>query len=333
MALYPNTSQYIKAARPVHKNASSPLLPLAPSRHMAVCPRALDERRPSAACEMQCNAATGHTNHPIHCQPTTTPTTYTPNLVPGRARRLLILPQAQQNLAEPRLLAARRPALAPLPTQIDQLRDALPARASRRCVVATCQELLGLLARLVHLLVLLVVVVLVEVVDVLPCLVHRLRLALCRHLVAVLYLQVASLAPFADHVGLGGVGARGGEGGCGLAGEVGEGGTGDGAARGHVLWKLVRLHIWGESSPWTPMHGIMVLAQTREVADVQSCLCRSRGTSPRSPPSAVCPGWPGTMSPHRRAGRHRPRLWPPCRSRLRTVLRPLQAVHARGLPS
>ena len=55
----------------------------------------------------------------------------------------------------------------PLPTQIDQLRDPLPARPSTRRVLALLQELLGLLAGARDLLLFFGVVVFVEIVYVL----------------------------------------------------------------------------------------------------------------------------------------------------------------------
>lgn len=55
----------------------------------------------------------------------------------------------------------------PLPTQIHQFRNPLPARPSTRRVLALFQELLGLLAGTRDLLLFLAVVIFVEIVDVL----------------------------------------------------------------------------------------------------------------------------------------------------------------------
>jgi hypothetical protein len=123
-------------------------------------------------------------------------------LVSSCARCLLVFLQAEQELPEPRLFAARRTALGTLSAQIDQLGDALPACAARSGVIAICEKLLGLFLRLGNLLVFLVVVVLVEVVDVLLRLLDGVLLAVVGNLVAVLDLEVASLAPFPDDIGL-----------------------------------------------------------------------------------------------------------------------------------
>lgn len=118
------------------------------------------------------------------------------------SRGLLILPQAQEHLAEPLLTRPGGAALDALPADVNQLGDAVPAGAAGHGVFPVLEELLGLAARLADALLLLGVVVLVEVVDVLPRLLHRL-LALVRELLGALRDgSVPALPPLLDDLGL-----------------------------------------------------------------------------------------------------------------------------------
>lgn len=86
-------------------------------------------------------------------------------LIPHRPRRLLILPQTRQQLPKPFLARPARPAPRPLPAQIHQFRNALPARAACGGVFTTGEKFLGFFARLGDGLVFFLVVVFVKVVD------------------------------------------------------------------------------------------------------------------------------------------------------------------------
>ena len=114
---------------------------------------------------------------------------------PGRARRVLVLPQARQQLAEALLLGAGGAAARALAAQVDELGDALPAGAAAARVLARGQEGVGLAPRLRDRLVLLVVVVLVEVVDGRLRRLDRLGLLGGRGVGAVLQREVPALAP------------------------------------------------------------------------------------------------------------------------------------------
>ena len=117
-------------------------------------------------------------------------------------RRLLILLQAHQQLPKLRLLTTTRTPTGPLPTQIHQLRNTLPARATSRRILPTLQELLGLAAGGGNALLLLGVVVLVEVVDVLLGCLDCLCLALGGSGFALLQGEVPAFAPLLDYFGL-----------------------------------------------------------------------------------------------------------------------------------
>lgn len=88
-----------------------------------------------------------------------------PNLNPRSPRRLLVLPQTQQQL--PKLLLPRSTPTPPrpLPTQIHQLRNPLPRRTARTRVLASLQELLCIPTRRRKRLLLLAIVVLVKIID------------------------------------------------------------------------------------------------------------------------------------------------------------------------
>jgi len=117
-------------------------------------------------------------------------------------RRLLILLQTHQQLPKFRLLTPTRTTSRTLPTQIHQLRNALPARSARSRILATLQELLGLAAGRSNALLLLGVVVLVEVVDVLLGGLDGFLFALGGSGLAVLQGEVAAFAPLLDYFGL-----------------------------------------------------------------------------------------------------------------------------------
>lgn len=153
------------------------------------------------------------------------------------ARRLLILPQAKEELPKLSLTSALRAPTLALTRKIDQLPDSFPAGSTTSRVLPVLEELVGLLARLRHLLVALVVVVVVEVVDGLLRRFDRLGFACPRHFVPVCDGHVATLAPFADDFGLGLFGLLlAAEGRLGLRWVVGERVACDGAAGGYGLF-------------------------------------------------------------------------------------------------
>lgn len=87
-----------------------------------------------------------------------------------------------------------------LPTKINQLRDPLPARASRRRILPLTHELLRLLCHLSLLLLDLAVIRLVEAINVLLRRRYRLLLLALRRLVAPLQLAVPLPAPRANRL-------------------------------------------------------------------------------------------------------------------------------------
>jgi hypothetical protein len=112
---------------------------------------------------------------------------------------MLVLAQAQQQLAEALLARAGRAAARALAAEVDEARHALPARGAAGSggrVVARSQKGVGLAARLRDALLLLGVVVLVEVVDGSLRGLDRLGLAARRQLVARADGGVTPLAPF-----------------------------------------------------------------------------------------------------------------------------------------
>lgn len=86
-------------------------------------------------------------------------------LIPRRTRRLLILPQTRQQLPEALLARPICPTPRALAAQIDQFRDALPARTAGRGVFTPGEEVFSFFAGLGDGLVFFLVVVFVEVVD------------------------------------------------------------------------------------------------------------------------------------------------------------------------
>lgn len=123
-------------------------------------------------------------------------------LVALRARRLLVLAQAHQQLAEALLAGPSGAALGALARDVDDLGDALPAGAARGHVVAAIQKGLGLLLGLADQLVSLVVVVLVKVVNVALGLGNGLLPLLGKLLCALGVLLVALLPPGLDDLRL-----------------------------------------------------------------------------------------------------------------------------------
>lgn len=123
-------------------------------------------------------------------------------LVALRARRLLVLAQAHEQLAETLLAGARSTALGALARHINNLGNALPAGAARGDVVAVVEEGLGLLLGGADQLVSLVVVVLVKVVNVALGLSNGLLPLLGKLLCALGVLLVALLPPGFDDLGL-----------------------------------------------------------------------------------------------------------------------------------
>ena len=86
-------------------------------------------------------------------------------LVPRRSRCLFILLQTRHQLPKPLLARPPRTTSRPLPTQIHQFCNPLPARAASGGILSTGQELLGFFAGLGDRLVSFRVVAFVEVVD------------------------------------------------------------------------------------------------------------------------------------------------------------------------
>lgn len=86
--------------------------------------------------------------------------------VPRSPRSLLILPQFHEKFPKLFLPAARRSALGPLPTQIHQFPDPLPARSPRAGILTVGEEVFGFFAGPGDGFILFAVVVFVEVVDV-----------------------------------------------------------------------------------------------------------------------------------------------------------------------
>lgn len=117
----------------------------------------------------------------------------------ARTWSILILPQVQQQFPELLLVSPARTALRSLAGQIHQLRNSLPARASRRGILSRVQKLLGLTSSLRNRLLLLGVVVLVKIVYVLLGGLDGLLLLLLGLLFALGEGEVATLAPFADY--------------------------------------------------------------------------------------------------------------------------------------
>ena len=111
---------------------------------------------------------------------------------------LLIFPQIQQHL--PELLFARpaSPTFRPLPAQIDQLADALPARPACGGIFPVCQKLLGLFLGLLDTLFGLLPVIFIELVDVLLGLFDGFLLFVRGDLFAFSEGQVAAFSPLSS---------------------------------------------------------------------------------------------------------------------------------------
>src|SRR5277367_5621245 len=127
-------------------------------------------------------------------------------LVTSRARSLLILPQTHQQLPESLLSSTACATPRTLSTQIDQLRDSLPARTAGTSVLPVLQEVLSFTTGLRDHLLFLGIIVLVEVINVLLRSLDGLSLLLSRFLRAVLERQIASFAPLTDNLRFGLVG-------------------------------------------------------------------------------------------------------------------------------
>lgn len=127
--------------------------------------------------------------------------TLTHALVTFSTWRLLILSQAREQLTETLLSGTSRTALGTLAGNVNDLRDALPAGATRRGVLAVLEELFGVLASLVNGLLLLVVVVLIEFVNVLLRLLDRLGALLCKLLGPLGVLLIPLLPPLLNDLG------------------------------------------------------------------------------------------------------------------------------------
>jgi hypothetical protein len=123
-----------------------------------------------------------------------------------RPRRILIPFQLNQHLPHSGLTAPRRPTSIPLPTQIRQLCNPLPACAAGCGVFSLGQELGCFLCSLGFLLVCLAVIGFVESVDVFAGRGNGFVLLLLGSLVAVGQVGGAFSAPGGDGRGVGGVG-------------------------------------------------------------------------------------------------------------------------------
>lgn len=115
-----------------------------------------------------------------------------------RPRRILIPLQLHQHLPHPRLTAPRRPTRRPLPTQIRQLSNPLPARTTSSGILPLREKLSCVLRCLRLLLVGLAVVGLVEGVDVFAGGGDGFVFLLLRGLVAAGQVGGAFRAPFGD---------------------------------------------------------------------------------------------------------------------------------------
>ena len=111
-------------------------------------------------------------------------------------RSLLILLQSGQELSESLFASPRGPAFGTLATEIHQLRNAFPARASGTSVFPVSKELVCLLTGLVNRLFLFVVVVVVEVVDGGLCSFYSLLLLLVCLFCPVGECKITTLTPF-----------------------------------------------------------------------------------------------------------------------------------------
>ena len=109
---------------------------------------------------------------------------------------ILVFLKIQQHLSEALLARPTRTALQPLPTDINQFRNALPARASHSSVFTVGKELLCLLAGALPRLVRALVVRFVVVVYVLLGLLDGLSFAFFRGFGAAGEFGVAFRAPF-----------------------------------------------------------------------------------------------------------------------------------------
>jgi hypothetical protein len=92
------------------------------------------------------------------------PLRFITSLVSLSPRRLLVLSQTNQQLSHPLLPTSTSSASSPLPTQIDQLPNPLPARTPSSSIIPIRQKLIRLPLCLGNILLLLVVVVVVEIV-------------------------------------------------------------------------------------------------------------------------------------------------------------------------
>ena len=124
------------------------------------------------------------------------------NLVTSSTRCLLILPQTHQQFSKLGLIRPTRTTPRTLPTQIDQLRNPLPARSTSRCILSLLQKLLCLTACLRNSLLLLRIVVLVEIINVLLGRLDSLSLSLSRFLFTFLESKIPAFTPLLDDFGL-----------------------------------------------------------------------------------------------------------------------------------
>jgi hypothetical protein len=132
------------------------------------------------------------------------------NLITRRPRSLLILPQSHQQIPKLPLLTPARPALTPLPTQIHQLRNPLPARSTSRRILSSLQELFSITSRGRNRLFFLRIIVLVEIIDVLLCCFDGFLFAFFGAGFSLLEGEVTALAPLLDDGGFVFEGAGGG---------------------------------------------------------------------------------------------------------------------------
>lgn len=220
----------------------------------------------------------------------------TSKLNPTDSRRILILLQIHQHLAESLLARAARAAAAALARDVNQLGDALPAGAAGGGIFPVGEELLGVGAGLRAQLVGLVVVRDVEIVDVLVGLLDRRFLLLLGELDTAGDVGVASRAPFPGAISSPSGAGRGCRSllhrfglllGLLVAGVAGRRerrtGAGDGAAGGNLLWFVCisNCHI---------VEGIVTSIVPRSV-------CRWPGTTTRTRRPPQPRGWRPPLRP------------------------------------
>jgi hypothetical protein len=120
------------------------------------------------------------------------------HLYSAGAGSLLVFSEVDQQFTETLLAGAAGTARGALARYINQLSNALPASATRRCILPVREELFGLGAGVGAVLIGLVVVGNVEVVNILLCLLDGTGLLLGGDLCTAGDLRITLLAPFTE---------------------------------------------------------------------------------------------------------------------------------------